>query len=66
MHLITGTHTLMGVNMPARVIGSGGIFNYSKNREVPDQMTAIVEYPNQFTLTLTSTANNGHNLPAAH
>jgi len=63
VHLITGTHTVMGVNdMPARVIGSGGIFNYPK-REVPDQMTAIVEYPNQFTLTLTSTANNGHNFP---
>ena len=63
VHLITGTHTVMGVNdMPARVIGSGGIFNYPK-REVPDQMTAIVEYPNQFTLTLTSTADNGHNFP---
>ena len=62
VHLITGTHTLMGVDMPARVIGSGGIFNYPK-REVPDQMTAIVEYPNQFTLTLTSTADNGHNFP---
>jgi predicted dehydrogenase len=63
VHLITGTHTVMGVTeMPARVIGSGGIFNYPK-REVPDQMTAIVEYPNRFTLTLTSTANNGHNFP---
>jgi predicted dehydrogenase len=62
VHLITGTHTLTGVDMPARVIGSGGIFNYPK-REVPDQMTAIVEYPNAFTLTLTSTATNGHNFP---
>jgi len=62
VHLITGTHTLTGVDMPARVIGSGGIFNYPE-REVPDQMTAIVEYPNQFTLTLTSTADNGHEFP---
>jgi predicted dehydrogenase len=60
VHLITATHTLTGVEMPSRVLGSGGIFNYP-NREVPDQMTAIVEYPNAFTLTLTSTANNGHN-----
>jgi predicted dehydrogenase len=62
VHLITATHTITGVGMPSRVLGSGGIFNYPK-REVPDQMTAIVEYPNAFTLTLTSTATNGHNFP---
>ena len=62
VHLITATHTLTGVDMPSRVIASGGIFNYPK-REVPDQMTAIVEYPGAFTLTLTSTADNGHNFP---
>jgi predicted dehydrogenase len=61
VHLITGTHTLTGAPMPSRVLASGGIFNYPK-REVPDQMTAIVEYPD-FTLTLTSTADNGHNFP---
>ena len=62
VHLITGTHTLTGVDMPSRVVSSGGIFNYPQ-REVPDQMTAMVEYPGAFTLTLTSTATNGHNFP---
>ena len=33
-----------------------------KNREVPDQMSAIVDYPD-FTLTLTSTATNNHPYP---
>lgn len=61
VHLITGTHTLMDVKMASRVVAFGGIFNYPQ-REVPDQMSAIVEYPT-FTLTLSSTATNGHNFP---
>lgn len=63
VHLITGTHSLMGIQgMPTRVISSGSIYNWNP-REVPDQMSAIVEYPENFTLTLTSTANNNHPHP---
>ena len=62
VHLITATHTLMGVDMPTRVVAVGGTHNW-KEREVPDQMSAIVEYPENFTLTLTSTANNNHPFP---
>jgi predicted dehydrogenase len=62
VHLITGVHTLMGVEMPTRVIASAGIYQW-KDREVPDQMSAIVEYPEGFALTLTSTANNNHPFP---
>jgi predicted dehydrogenase len=61
VHMITATHTLMGVRMANRVMGMGAI-NTFKNREVPDQMSAIVEYP-EFTLTLTSTATNNHPYP---
>jgi len=62
VHLITATHTLMGVEMARRVIALGGSYNW-KDREVPDQMSAVVEYPEGFTLTLTSTANNEHPFP---
>ena len=62
VHLITATHTLMGVKMASRVTAMGGIYNW-KQREVPDQMSAIVEYPEGLTLTLTATANNGHDYP---
>jgi predicted dehydrogenase len=50
VHLITATHTLMGVTMPTRVAGLGGIFRWQE-REVPDQMAAIIEY-DDFTLNL--------------
>lgn len=61
VHIVTATHTLMGVEMPSRVTAFGGLYHWKKNREVPDQMSAIVEYPEGFTLT--STANNGHDFP---
>jgi predicted dehydrogenase len=61
VHMITATHTLMGVKMANRVMGMGAIHHF-KNREVPEQMSALVEYPT-FTLTLTSTATNNHPYP---
>jgi hypothetical protein len=51
----------MGVSMADRVMAMGAIHHF-KNREVPDQMSAVVEYP-EFTLTLTSTATNNHPFP---
>jgi hypothetical protein len=60
--LASRTNTMLSIPMLFFMVASGGIFNYPK-REVPDQMTAIVEYPGAFTLTLTSTATNGHNFP---
>jgi len=62
VHMITAVHTLMGVRMADRVTAIGGIYNW-KDREVPDQMSAIVEYGDGFTLNLTSTANNAHTFP---
>ncbi len=61
VHLVTATHTLTGVTMPKRVTGIGGTFRW-KDREVPDQMAAIVEY-DDFTLNLSGTANNAHPAP---
>ena len=62
VHLVTATHTLMGVTMPRRVTGIGSIHRWS-DREVPDQMSAIVEYEEGFTLNLAATANNAHPAP---
>ena len=62
VHLVTATHTLMGVTMPQRVMALGGIYRWNP-REVPDQMTAAVEYPEGFVLNLQATANNGHAAP---
>jgi predicted dehydrogenase len=63
VHLVTATHVLMGARMPSRVTAMGNIYHWKKDREVPDQMSAIAEYPEGFALTLTATANNGHRYP---
>jgi predicted dehydrogenase len=64
VHLVTATHEVMGARMPQRVVASGGLFNWkSDGREVPDHISGLAEYPEGFILSLTSTANNVHNVP---
>jgi predicted dehydrogenase len=60
VHLITATHMLMGVQEPDSVVSMGGIYHWKNYREVPDQMTSMVSYPEGFVLRLTSTAENAH------
>jgi predicted dehydrogenase len=63
VHLITATHALMGVQEPESVVSMGGVYHWKEYREVPDQMTSLVRYPEGFVLQLTSTAANGHPAP---
>lgn len=63
VHLVTATHAIMGVTMAERVMAMGGRYRW-KEREVPDQISALIEYPEGFMLNLTSTSNNGHPFPA--
>jgi predicted dehydrogenase len=60
VHLVTATHQLMGVQEPESAFAFGGIYHWKNYREVPDQMTAMVTYPEGFVLRLSSTAHNGH------
>ena len=62
VHLVTGTHAILGLTMPSRVVALGGIYRW-QDREVPDQISAVVEYAEGFTLNLTATANNIHPVP---
>ncbi len=64
VHLVTATHQLMGVTVPDQVVSFGDIFRWTEYRDVPDQMTSLVSYPEGFTLKLTCTSNNGHPGPA--
>jgi len=63
VHLITAVHQMMGVQEPESVVSFGGIYHWKEYREVPDQMTSLVRYPEGFVLQLTSTASNGHPAP---
>ena len=60
VHLVTATHQLMGVQEPDSVFSFGDIYHWKNYREVPDQMTSMVRYPEGFVLRLSSTASNGH------
>jgi predicted dehydrogenase len=50
----------MGVQEPDSVFSFADIHHWKNYREVPDQMTSMVKYPEGFVLRLTSTAINGH------
>ncbi len=60
VHLVTATHQLMGVQEPESVFSFGDVYHWKNYREVPDQMTSMVKYPDGFVLRLSSTASNGH------
>jgi len=63
VHMISITHYLMGVEEPESVTGFSDIYYWKNYREVPDQITALVSYPQGFVLKLTTTVNNGHPEP---
>jgi predicted dehydrogenase len=58
VHLLTTIHFLMGAKMPAKVTASGQNYRYKATHEVPDTVNAILEYPEGFTVNLSSTFNN--------
>ncbi len=58
VHLCTTIHFLMDAKMPSRVIAMGELYRWKESREVPDTLNAILEYPEGFTVNLSSTFNN--------
>jgi predicted dehydrogenase len=60
VHLITAVHQVMGVQDPQSVFSFGDIYHWKNYREVPDQMTSMVTYPEGFVLRLSSTSGNAH------
>jgi predicted dehydrogenase len=58
VHLCTTIHFLMDAKAPARVAGMGELYRWKETRDVPDTLNAILEYPEGFTVNLSSTFNN--------
>jgi predicted dehydrogenase len=58
VHLCTAIHFLMDAKVPARVMAMGELYRWTESRDVPDTMNAIMEYPEGFTVSLSSTFNN--------
>ena len=57
VHLITSIHFILGVEMPKRVVASGGILYRKDGREVPDTLDALFDYGN-FCVNMAATFNS--------
>jgi len=58
VHLCTTSHFLMAAKMPSRGTARGELYRWKESRDVPDTLNAILEYPEGFTVNLSSTFNN--------
>jgi predicted dehydrogenase len=58
VHLLTSIHFVMDAKMPARVTAMGQNYLHQDTHEVPDTINAVLEYPEGFTVNLSSTFNN--------
>jgi predicted dehydrogenase len=58
VHLLTGIHHVAGITAPPlRAASMGGIFRWTENREAPDLIWTLFEYPD-FRLSLRCNLNN--------
>jgi len=58
VHLCTTIHYLMDAKMPSRAMAMGELYRWKESRDVPDTLNAILEYPEGFAVTLSSSFNN--------
>jgi predicted dehydrogenase len=58
VHLCTTIHYLMDAKMPARAMAMGELYRWKESRDVPDTLNGILEYPEGFAVSLSSTFNN--------
>lgn len=62
-HLCDLVHFITGCGFPKSAVAQGGIYSptSAKARTCPDTITAILEYPDGFTLSYTTHFGNGYN-----
>jgi predicted dehydrogenase len=58
VHLLTTIHYIMNAEMPSSVVATGALYRWKDGRDVPDTFNALMEYPEGFTVNLSSTFNN--------
>lgn len=58
VHLCTAIHYMMDAIMPSSVMAMGELYQRKDGREVPDTLNALLEYPEGFTVNLSSSFNN--------
>ena len=58
VHLCTTIHFLMDAKVPAKAMAMGQLYRWKKSRDVPDTLNAVLEYPEGFAVSLSTTFNN--------
>lgn len=58
VHLVTTIHFLMAAKAPDSVMAMGEIYRWKENRDVPDTLNALLQYPEGFVVNLSATFNN--------
>lgn len=58
VHLLSTIHFVMDTQGPEKVMALGSLYRWKDGRDVPDTLDAVVQYPQGFTVNLSSTFNN--------
>lgn len=55
VHMVDVVHWFLNVRRPLAAVALGGIYRYDDGRDTPDNINAIVEYPEKLTVTFEAT-----------
>jgi len=55
VHLVDVVHWFLNLQAPSKAVAMGGIYQYNDGRDTPDNINAILEYPNRLNVTFEAT-----------
>jgi predicted dehydrogenase len=55
VHLVDVVHWFLNLQAPSTAVALGGIYQYQDGRDTPDNINAILEYPNNLNVTFEAT-----------
>lgn len=55
VHTMDVVHTLLGVRAPESVVASGGIYEFPQDRDMPDTISVLAQYPEKLMVTFDAT-----------
>jgi len=58
VHTLDVAHMMLGLKAPAAVTAAGGIYEFPKDRDTPDTISALVEYPEKVLVTFDATQSS--------
>lgn len=60
VHLCTTIQFLMDAKMPSTAVARGSLYRWKESRDVADTLNGILEYPEGFSVSLSTTFNNAY------